>query len=131
MITANVVDMTNEEDALSVENFYEENFDWKLLCSENISHTPGRAWLRSPGRIVVAAFDGKEMVGVVTVKEDMVLYPMMKDGDRVEILKALILAAYEANGNYLRAETNNELILTTAVDMNIGVVRDGNNLEFK
>lgn len=124
-----IMDMDNPEELEAVQIAYYLLFSPDLQCVEQ-KKSPEESHLQSERTIVVAAFDEAGICGVTMVDEDWVVFPVMR-GDYVEVLKALILAAYEANGNYLKAVTSNELILETAVAMGIGVERDGNNLEFK
>lgn len=99
-----------------------------LQCVEQKT-TPETEHLTREDVIVVVAYDDEGIAGICMVDNDAVLFPVLS-GDYVETLKALILAAYEANGNYLEAWTQNELILESAVAMGIGVERDGNQLTF-
>ena len=124
-----VMDMKDPAQLEEVLTAYYNLFTPELQCIEQ-KRTPEVEHLQREDTIVVAAFDEAGICGVTMVDNDWVLFPVMR-GDYVETLKALILAAYEANNNYLKAETQNELILETAVEMGIGVTRDGNHLEFK
>ena len=124
-----VMDMNNPEDLEAVQTAYYLLFSPDLQCID-AKLTPEESHLKEERTIVVAAFDEAGICGVLMVDEDWVLFPVMKD-NYIETLKALILTAYKANGNYLRAHTKNELILETAVNMGIGVERDGYDLEFK
>lgn len=124
-----VMDMNNPDDLEAVQVAYYVLFTPDLQCVEQ-KLTPEEEHLKREDTIVVAAFDEAGICGVCMVDDDSVLYPVMR-GSYVDTLTALIKAAYEANGNYLKAYTQNELILETAVEMGIGVTRDGYNLEFK
>ena len=109
-----------------------------VLWNENLRCFPGRetpslGWLMPPKVIVVAcrAGEGGPIVGVLAVKDDAVYFPVMQVGRYQEILASMIVKAHEANGGYLKATTTNELILSTAVQMGVGVTRDGNRLEMR
>lgn len=125
-----VMDMTDPKQLDWVLGAYYVLYSDDLQCVD-YKKSPEVEHLTKEGVIVVAAFDSEDnIVGVCMVDNDFVLYPVLS-GFYSETLKALILCAYEANGNYLKAFTQNELILETAVEMGIGVTRDGNSLEFK
>lgn len=124
-----VMDMTDPEQVEAVLIGYYLLFSEDLQCIQQKT-TPEVSHLTDPRVIVVAAFDEEGMAGICMVDSDDVVFPVLS-GDYVETLRALILACYEANGKYLKAHTTNELILESAVAMGIGVVRTGNDLEFK
>lgn len=124
-----VMDMTDPEQVEQIEIAYYLLYSDDLQCVEQ-QKTPARTMLTDPNTIVVAAWEGGEIVGVCLVRDDYVLYPVMKD-NYTETLTELIWGAFRANNRYLRAYTTNELILDSAVGMRIGVTRDGNHLEFK
>lgn len=124
-----VMDMTDPEVVEEVLTGYYNLYSEDLQCVQQKT-TPETAHLTREDVIVVAAFDDEGIAGICMVDNDDVLFPVLS-GDYVQTLTALILAAYDANGGYLKAHTNNELILESAVAMGIGVTRDGNDLEFK
>lgn len=127
---AKELNINNPDERFEIEKGYYELFSPDLQCVPE-KNCPDflNAKVLEEYRFVAAYIDD-EMVGLCAVYNDYVIYPVM-NGDYVKILKALILKSYEMNNNYLRAWTDNELILETAVDMGIGVVRTGNALEFK
>lgn len=128
MITAKQFDI--EADRELIEAGYYVLFSPDLLCVDYRNCPDFNSPKVQQNYKFIGAFDGEKLVGLCVVFNDYVLYPVM-DGDYKKILTALILKAYEVNGNYLRAYTENELILNTAVDMGIGVTRNGYSLEFK
>lgn len=122
-----ILDMSKPEDVEAAQIAYYLLFKPELQCIEQKT-TPEVEHLTNPRVMVVCAYDDEGIRGVLMVDNDAVVFPVLS-GDIVEVLRALILAAYEANGHYLEAQTNNELILDSAVAMGIdGVKRQDNRI---
>ena len=77
---------------------------------------------------VIVCEDNTGVVGALCVLDGDVLYPVIKNNYH-DVLASLILKAREVCGP-LHAQTDNEIILTTAVEMGIGVKREGNRLVY-
>lgn len=122
-----VMDMTDPNEVEAALIAYYLLYSEDLQCIQQKT-TPETEYLTNPRVIVVCAYDDEGIRGVCMVDNDAVLFPVLS-GDYVETLRALILGAYEANGGYLEAYTENELILESALAMGIeGVQREGNRI---
>lgn len=130
ILTTRVLDINDEKERELVEAGYYVLFSPDLQCIENITNPDFTSPKVKENYKFIGCFGDGQLVGLCAVYDDYVLYPVMQ-GDYTAILRALIRGAYKENNNYLRAWTANELILETAVNMGIGVTRDGNTLEFK
>lgn len=123
-----IVDMTSEAVAERVLTAYYLLYSDDLRCIEQVT-TPSLEFLRQENVFVVLCEDDGEDVGVLCVDSGSVLYPVMVEDRRyIEILTSMISCARERRP--LFAETENQIILETAVAMDIGVERHGNRLEF-
>lgn len=129
-LTTKVMDIKDQTDREIVEAGYYVLFSPDLQCIPQQNNPNFNSEKVQDNYLFIACYDYNRLVGLCAVFNDYVYYPVMA-GDYRQILRALILRAYKENGNYLRAYTDNELILSTAVDMGIGVTRDGKTLEFK
>jgi hypothetical protein len=123
------VDMTDPKQAEEVEIAYYLLYSDDLRCTELVT-TPDMEDIRNADKWrVVAVKDDGQIVGVACVKNGFIYYPVMT-GDYEAVLRELVLKGAEVNGGSLSARTKNELILTTATNMGIGVIRDENTLEY-
>ena len=126
MIKTKVMDMTNPQDVEAVLIGYYLLFSPELQCIEQKT-TPETEHLTREDVIVVVAYDEADGIrGIMMVDNDAVLFPVLS-GDPVETLKALSLAAYEANGHYLEFQTENQLICDLALAMNIPEIKHEGN----
>lgn len=120
-----VMDMTKEEDVQAVLIGYYLLFSPEMQCIQQKT-TPETEHLTREDVIVVVAYDDEGIKGIMMVDNDAVLFPVLS-GDPVETLRALSLAAYEANGGYLEFQTENQLIMDLALAMGIEEIKhDGN-----
>jgi len=119
------MNMADEKDREAALIAYYLLYTPELQCIEQKT-TPETAHLTDPRVIVVCAYDDDGIAGVMMVDNDSVLFPVLSR-DPVETLKALSLAAFEANGGYLEFQTENELIKQLALAMEIPEIQhDGN-----
>lgn len=120
-----VLDMSSPEDVQTAEIGYYLLYTPELQCIEQKT-TPERDHMTREDVIVVCAYDDDGIAGIMMVDNDAVLFPVLSR-DPVETLRALSLAAFEANGGYLEFQTENDLICQLALAMNIeGIKHEGN-----
>lgn len=126
-----VVDPKNKEQMLELETSYYLLFDEKWRCVEEFN-SPPMDIIESGKYTGIVCKDNGEVVGCLAVdREGRILYPVMSRNYE-EVLEAMCAAAYEHGGRVgVIADTDNELILTTAENFPGGqVVRTGTHLEW-
>ena len=120
-----ILDMSNPEELEAAQIAYYLLYSPELQCIEQKT-TPEVDHLKKAGVIVVAAYDDEGIAGVMMVDRDNVVFPVI-GRDHVEVLKAMSLAAFEANGGYLEFQTKNETIQQLALAMNIPEIKHNGN----
>ena len=125
---AEVMDMSDPQQLEEVLTAYYNLYSPDLQCIDHKT-TPEESHLTDERVIVVVARNPQgEIVGVIMVDNDYVLFPVLAK-PYVPVLRALIQKAYEANGGYLQAQTANRLIVRSAVAMGIkGVKSEGDRI---
>lgn len=120
-----ILDMSKPEDVEVAQVGYYLLFKPELQCVEQLKSPETehmkRSWVK-----VVMAYDDEGIKGIMMVDNDAVVFPVLS-GDLVETLKALSLAAFDANGGYLEFQTENELIKQLALAMEIPEIQHEGN----
>ena len=120
-----ILDMSKPEEIEIAQVGYYLLFKPELQCIEQLK-SPETEHMKRPWVKVVCAYDDEGIKGIMMVDNDAVVFPVLS-GDPVQTLKALSLAAFEANGGYLEFQTNNQLICDLALAMEIPEIQhDGN-----
>ena len=120
-----ILDMSKPEEVEIAQVGYYLLFKPELQCIDQKT-SPEVEHMKRPWVKVVMAYDDEGIKGIMMVDNDAVVFPVLS-GDLVATLKALSLAAYEANGGYLEFQTNNQLICDLALAMNIPEIQHEGN----